>query len=149
MSGSLMPEPTRFDLVHNFIWGSLAAIAWIMAFAFLWTLRPLDPVPRLELTVLGPTHAGSDLQVRVDYCKREGFAPSAVRWSLVDGVTIMLPPTIVTLAPGCRVLTLVLPGTPHMTPGRYRLRVDGVYMLYPWRSAVIESASSPWFEVLP
>ena len=125
------------------LWSVLAAVA------FLWTLRPLDPVPKLELTIIGPTPAGADLKVRVDYCKAEGFTPTAVRWSLVDGVTIMLPPTIVTLAPGCHSTTLILPGTPHMTPGTYMLRVDGVYTPYPWRAAIIETATSAPFEVVP
>lgn len=148
-NGSLLSGPTRWDRFHNGIWAVVAFCSIISATGFLYTLRPLDPVPKLELTVIGPTHAGADLKVRVAYCKTAGFTPSAVRWSLVDGVTIMLPPTIVTLTPGCHVTTLILPGTPHMTPGRYLLHVDGVYVPYPWRAPIVEPATSPVFEVIP
>jgi len=147
MSSSMLPAATSLERIHNGMWAVLALCSMLSAASFLWTLRPLDPVPKLALTVLGPTRTGADLEVRVDYCKTEGFTPSAVRWSLVDGVTIMLPPTVVTLAPGCRVTILLLPGTPHMTPGVYLLRVDGIYTPYPWRSPIIVSASSPPFEV--
>jgi len=149
MSNGMLPPRTRWDTLHNLIWGALAVLAWTLAISYAWTLRPLDPVPKLELTVLGPLHAGSDIRARVDYCKTEGFTPSAVRWSLVDGVTIMLPDTIVTLTPGCHVVTLILPGTPHMVPGSYMLRVDGVYAPYPWRASIIESATSKPFDVVP
>jgi hypothetical protein len=109
---------------------------------------PYDPVPKLEIAVVGPTHAGGALRVHVDYCKATGYTPIEVRWALIDGVTIILPPTMVTLPVGCRVTTFILPSSPHMTPGRYQLRVNGLYQTWPWRT-VIEEAISPVFEVVP
>ena len=137
------------DHLHNVLWGATALVAWLAAFVFLWSLRPLDPVTKLELVIEGPIHAGGDLRVHIDYCKTEGFAPSSVSWALIDGVTIMLEPMIVRLTPGCHVTTLIMPSTPHMIPGTYKLHVDGVYPTYPWRAYIIKSATSPEFEVVP
>jgi len=147
-NGSLMGRPTRRDSYHNVVWGALTLVTWLSVGLFFWTLRPLDPVPKLALTVQEPIRAGGDLFIRVDYCKAAGYTPAAVRWSLIDGVTIMLPPTVVTLDVGCHVTTLILPSSPHMVAGRYMLRVDGIYQPYPWRT-IVETAISPVFEVTP
>ena len=149
MNGSLVPAPMSRDRLHNLTWATLAALSWVTAFAVLWTLRPLDPVPRLNLTVMGPTLPGGDLRVMVDYCKAEGYTPESVRWSLVDGVTIMLDPLVVTLQPGCHVTMLILPTARQMVAGVYKLRVDGIYRPYPWRSAIVVSATSNEFTVAP
>jgi len=109
---------------------------------------PYHPVPRLEIAVVGPTHAGDALRVHVDYCKTAGYNPYEVRWALLDGVTIMLPPTLVTLPPGCDQLTILLPSSPHMVPGSYKLRVQGFYAVWPWRTVIEEATSKP-FEVTP
>ena len=140
--------PTREDRTVNLVMSVVTLVVWLACAVFLWSLRPIDPVPKLQIAVVGETRAGSDLRVRVDYCKAEGYTPLAVRWSLIDGVTIMLPPTIVTLATGCHVTTLILPSSPHMTPARYILRVDGVYQPMPWRT-IVKTAISPPFEVSP
>ena len=146
---SLLPAPTRRDAMHTVVWATFALLSWIAAGAFLWTLRPIDPVTRLELTVMGPTVAGGDLRVMVAYCKAEGYTPEAVRWSLVDGVTIILPPLVVTLQPGCHTTLLVMPTARQMVAGSYRLRVDGVYRPFLWRAPIIETATSNEFTVGP
>jgi hypothetical protein len=147
MSESLLAPPTHRDTLHTVTWATLALLLWIAAITFLWTLRPLDPVPRLNLTVMGPTVAGGYVRVMIDYCKTEGYTPESVRWSLVDGVTIMLDPLVVTLEPGCHTTLLILPTAPQMVEGTYKLRVDGIYRPYPWRSAIIVSATSNDFTV--
>ena len=140
--------PMPKDRIGNMVMGTLALVTWLAAGLFLWSLRPIDPVPRLNIAVIGETRAGEALRVRVDYCKAPGYTPLSVRWSLVDGVTIMLPGTVVILADGCHVTTLILPSSPHMTPASYILRVDGVYQPMPWRT-IVKTAISPPFEVMP
>jgi len=149
MSNGSLLSPSRWDRVHAVTAPLLALVVCVAAVAFLWTLRPLDPVPRLQLTVMGPTLPGGDLRVMVDYCKTEGYTPESVRWSLIDGVTIMLDPLVVTLQPGCHATLLILPTAPQMVAGVYKLRVDGIYRPYPWRAAIVVSATSNEFTVKP
>jgi hypothetical protein len=122
------------------------AVAIITALAV--TFWPFDVLTKFEITVIGPTHAGQELQVQVDYCKTRDIMPAEVRWALSDGVMMFLAPTMSIVPQGCHVRVIMVPTTPHMTPGRYRLEQTVLYHPLPWRTE-IERAISPWFEVVP
>lgn len=146
---SLLSMPTRADVMLHRISVAFGLCAWVVVGLLFYTLWwPFDPVPKLQIAVVGPTRAGQDLRVKIDYCKAPGFVATEVRWALVDGATIMLPSTLVTLPPGCHTLTVILPSSVHMTPGRYQLRVEGIYRPWLWRE-LVERATSEWFEVGP
>jgi hypothetical protein len=93
-------------------------------------------------------HTGEDLRVQIDYCKQYDMMPREVRWALTDGVTIYLPATLSIVPVGCHVGVVIIPSTPHMTPGRYQLQQAILYQIFPWRTT-IERATSPTFTVLP
>ena len=112
------------------------------------TFLPMDPVQGLRLTVVGETRAGGPVCVRVDYCKTRDIKPESVAWNLVDGVVIILPPSMVILPNGCHSKTILLPTSPHMTPGVYRLEVVATYAVLPWRDVLIHGLSQP-FTVMP
>jgi hypothetical protein len=117
---------------------ALLATAW-------W---PRGPLTQLEIRVVAPPRAQGDLLVEVTYCKAWDLAPAEVRWALIDGVTIMLPPYTVTLDPGCHTRVVSLPLARAIAPGVYQLQVTGIYELWPWRHEVYIRTSPP-FRLLP
>jgi len=109
---------------------------------------PAGPLSRLAIRVVNTPRVGGDLNIEVDYCKDRQTAPSEVRWSLLDGVEIMLPPYVVTLPEGCHVRVVALPLTRAVAPGVYQLQVTGIYHIWPWREEVY-IRRSPSFRLLP
>ncbi len=109
---------------------------------------PRGPLTQLEIRVTGTPRAQSDLLVEVSYCKVWNLSPSEVRWALLDGVTIMLPPYTVTLDSGCHVRVVSLPLSRVIAPGIYQLQVTGIYEVWPWRNEVYVRRS-PAFRLLP
>jgi hypothetical protein len=115
---------------------------------FLTAWFPAGPLTRLAIRVVDTPRVNGDLHVEVDYCKSRDTAPAEVRWSLLDGVEIMLPPYVVTLPEGCHVRIVALPLTRVVTPGVYQLQVTGIYHIWPWREDVVTRRSPP-FRLLP
>lgn len=111
---------------------------------FLTVWFPFGPLEHLTIRVVDTPRIGGDLHIEVDYCKTRSTAPSDVRWSLLDGVEIMLPPYVVTLPEGCHVRVVSLPLTPSVAPGVYQLQVTGIYRIWPWRDEVYIRRSPPF-----
>ena len=109
---------------------------------------PSGPLTRLTIRVVNEPRVNGEVHIAVDYCKSRDTAPAEVRWSLLDGVSIMLPPYVVTLPQGCHVLTVSLPLARNIAPGVYQLQVTGIYHLWPWREEVYIRRSPP-FRLLP
>jgi hypothetical protein len=109
---------------------------------------PAGPLSRLTIRVVNEPRVNGDLHIEVDYCKDRQTAPSEVRWSLLDGVEIMLPSYVVTLPEGCHVRVVALPLTRAVAPGVYQLQVTGIYHIWPWREEVY-IRRSPSFRLLP
>jgi hypothetical protein len=109
---------------------------------------PAGPISQLTIRVVNEPRVNGDLHIEVDYCKDRQTAPSEVRWSLLDGVEIMLPPYVVTLPEGCHVRVVALPLTRAVAPGVYQLQVTGIYQVWPWRVEVY-IRRSPSFRLLP
>jgi len=108
------------------------------------TWYPQPPLSRLAVRVVNAPTVNGDVYVEVDYCKRYALPPAEVRWALVDGVTVMLPPYTVSLPVGCHVLTVALPLNRSVAPGVYQLQVTGIYRPWPWREIVHEERSAPF-----
>ena len=121
-----------------------AAILLLIATAW----YPPAPLTRLSISVVGTPRATGDLLVLVDYCKRSDVPPAEVRWALVDGVTVMLPPCTVTLPLGCHQTTVSLPLSRVVPPGVYQLQVTGIYRMWPWRD-VVYTRRTPSFRLQP
>jgi len=124
----------------------LIALGLIGLLATAWF--PSGPLTRLAIRVVNEPHVNGDLHIEVDYCKSRATAPAEVRWALIDGVSVMLPPYVVTLTEGCQVRVVSLPLARNVAPGVYQLQVTGIYRLWPWREEVY-SRRSPPFRLLP
>jgi len=109
---------------------------------------PPGPITRLVIRVVNEPRVNGELHIEVDYCKSRDTAPAEVRWALLDGVEIMLPPYVVTLPEGCHVRVVALPLTRAVAPGVYQLQVTGIYHIWPWREEVY-TRRSPSFRLLP
>jgi hypothetical protein len=105
---------------------------------------PAGPLTRLAIRVVNEPHVNGEIHIEVDYCKSRDTAPAEVRWSLLDGVSVMLPPYVVTLAEGCQVRVVSLPLSRNVAPGVYQLQVTGIYHLWPWREEVYIRRSPPF-----
>lgn len=123
-------------------------IALALVALFLTTWFPMGPLTRLTIRVVDTPRVNGDLHIEIDYCKSRETAPTEVRWSLLDGVEIMLPPYVVTLPEGCHVRTVALPLTRVVAPGVYQLQVTGIYQVWPWREEVY-IRRTPSFRLLP
>lgn len=121
-------------------------LAMLVLVATAW--YPPAPIARLSISVVGTPQATGNLLVLVDYCKRSDVPPAEVRWALVDGVTVMLPPYVVTLPSGCHQTTVSLPLSRVVPPGIYQLQVTGIYRVWPWREVVI-TRRTPSFRLQP
>lgn len=133
------------------VWLMSVAVGLIALFAVglvasMWL--PPGPLARLTIRVVNAPRVAGDIHVAVDYCKRSNYPPAEVRWALLDGVAIMLPPYMVTLPVGCHVIAVSLPLNRSIAPGVYQLQVTGIYRLWPWRE-VVYSQRSPSFRLLP
>jgi hypothetical protein len=120
----------------------LISVAIVGALTTAWV--PGGPLSRLAIRVIGSPRVNGDLHIEVDYCKVRSTAPAEVRWSLLDGVEIMLPPYVVTLPEGCHVRIVALPLTRAVAPGVYQLQVTGIYRIWPWRDEVYIRRSPPF-----
>jgi hypothetical protein len=116
-----------------------------LTLTFWW---PYEPVTSLEIAVLGTAHPGGTLTVRVDYCKPDEAAPTDVRWTLINDVTILLEDGTASLPAGCHVTSRIFVLSAQVPPGRYRLQVEGLYQPWPWRRVEYLRRSAP-FEVAP
>ena len=123
-------------------------LALALGGVFLTTWFPVGPLTRLSIRIVDTARVNGDLHIEIDYCKSRMTAPSEVRWSLLDGVEIMLPPYVVTLPEGCHVRTVALPLTRAVAPGVYQLQVTGIYEVWPWRHEVYIRRTPP-FRLLP
>jgi hypothetical protein len=74
--------------------------------------------------------------------------PSAIRWSLVNSITIVLPQTTASLPVGCHVRYLRVPTSHHVASGIYQLQEEVIYEPWPWRDFVYVKQSPP-FVFLP
>lgn len=124
----------------------LIALGMIGLLATAWF--PAGPLTRLTIRVVNEPRVNGEIHIEVDYCKVRDTAPAEVRWALIDGVSVMLPPYVVTLPQGCHVIVTSLPLARNIAPGVYQLQVTGIYHLWPWREEVYLRRSPP-FRLLP
>ena len=124
---------------------STLALVWVAAFVALTLLWQTPTLTKMVLTP-GEARAGGPLRVRMEYCKPRDRVPVAVRWSLQNEVSIVLPDVFFALPRGCSTKTVEVPLSAHVIPGRYKLQVEVVYQPWPWLTETIVRESAP-FEV--
>lgn len=125
---------------------ALALIGLCVAYLIVITFTARSPLSKLEIAVREPVVVGEWLLVDMDYCKTANEIAHEIRWNLIDGVTILLTPTIGSLPVGCRTTTIALEPVKQMVAGRYKLQVMLVYNPLPWRT-IYHAADSQYFQV--
>lgn len=145
MTPVLIDGPTRGDRLALRLAGmGLALIGLALAAVIATAWYPLPPLSRLAIRVVNAPVVNGELHIQVDYCKRYNVPPAEVRWALLDGVSIILPPYVMTLPEGCHVMTVSMPLNRSVAPGVYQLQVTGIYRLWPWRDVVYVERSAPF-----
>ncbi len=137
-----LPEPTTGDRISRVIATITLALLSAIVLAFIVTIvYPWNPITSVEIRVVGTPRVGAYLTVELTYCKARAWAPSDVRWSLVNEVSIVLPATLMSFPPGCHVKRLGVAIPRHVMPGNYRLKEELHYDPWPWKSYVYERES--------
>jgi hypothetical protein len=140
-----MHTPSRLERIMNRA-SEIALIMLALSAAGFWASMfvPAMPVTSLTLAVETGARSGSIIRVHVTYCKSYDLGPSKVRWTLKDGITIMLSEAAVTLPVGCGTRVVPLPVSAAVMPGPYVLQVEGFYSPWPWREDIIRRDSAPF-----
>ena len=142
MPTSLMPERRHTDrIAHWIIASALAVIGLAVLFVGLTMVRPYWFITRNHMTV---SVVGAVMHVQMDYCKTENRTPTAVRWALVDGITILIPRSPMTLPTGCHIVTIMVDLPEHVIPGTYVLQHEVFYCPWPWRTVSFIHVSPPF-----
>lgn len=139
---------SRSDIASILSSLALAFISFVVMGGIVTAWYPAGPITRLSIRVVNSPRVNGDVHVFVDYCKASDMPPAEVRWALLDGVAVMLPPHVVTLPKGCHQTTVGIPLNRSVAPGVYQLQVTGIYHVWPWRE-VVYTRTSPPFRLLP
>jgi hypothetical protein len=129
--------------LRNILWLLPTTGLWLLIFfVVLTTIWPGHTLSKFDLYAQ-EARLGEDLRVKLDYCKTRDRIPTAVRWSLQNEVTVVLPDTRFALPKGCYVRSVIIPMPRHIAPGKYRVQVEVEYRPWPWVTEVLVRQSAP------
>ena len=109
---------------------------------------PWNPITTVNVRVTGQPQVGRPMYIVVDYCKARDWAPQEVRFSLVNEVTVVLPPSTLSLPTGCHTTSIRVPLPKHIVPTAYRFQLETIYQPWPWRT-IQYVRQSPVFQMRP